>query len=157
MFRYSSSRPASAGGELRSVPAARPFPGGPRRVTEHRCRNNSCRTPLPLRPTGRPRSYCSDRCRRQSVHFSSRSPDWTTPPRCVRTFGARVPFPLGPGGTPDYAALPGYYTRDDDGLAQNWTGLVFVNPPYGREIAAWVRKAWESAQQSAEVVVLLLP
>jgi site-specific DNA-methyltransferase (adenine-specific) len=34
---------------------------------------------------------------------------------------------------------------------------VFCNPPYGRAIGEWMRKAWESAQRGAEVVVCLVP
>jgi hypothetical protein len=43
-------------------------------------------------------------------------------------------------------------------LAQRWQGVVWCNPPYGRSIARWVRKAWESVEQGdAECVVCLLP
>jgi site-specific DNA-methyltransferase (adenine-specific) len=43
-------------------------------------------------------------------------------------------------------------------LRQRWSGRVWLNPPYGRQIGAWVRKAWESVQNGdAEVVVCLVP
>lgn len=35
-------------------------------------------------------------------------------------------------------------------------GPVFCNPPYGREVGKWVRKAYEEAQ-SGTTVVLLIP
>ena len=34
---------------------------------------------------------------------------------------------------------------------------VWLNPPYGREIGRWVKKAWEESQKPGTVVVLLLP
>lgn len=66
-----------------------------------------------------------------------------------------------------------YYTRDDDGLAQPWTGRVWCNPPYS-DCGAWVRKAWEEwnrnrglsgslqiamgdATPPPEAIVMLLP
>jgi site-specific DNA-methyltransferase (adenine-specific) len=48
-----------------------------------------------------------------------------------------------------------YFTEAENGLAQDWTGeRVFLNPPYGREVYAWTRKARDSG---ALLVVGLLP
>lgn len=32
------------------------------------------------------------------------------------------------------------YTKDDNGLVQQWRGTVYMNPPYGRAITAWIDK-----------------
>src|SRR5262249_28447663 len=48
-----------------------------------------------------------------------------------------------------------YYSPIDDGLAQPWSGKVWMNPPYGRTIGQWMRKAWEASQQGATVVCLV--
>ena len=128
-----------------------------------RCRQ--CRRCLDRKPTGRRRDYCCPACRQaayrrrigRSIHFSSRSCDWTTPPDLFARLHARFGFTLDPCAAPDNAKCAAYFTRHQDGLAQEWIGRVFVNPPYGRAIGAWVRKAWEAAQTSAEVVVLLVP
>ena len=42
-----------------------------------------------------------------------------------------------------------HFTPDDDGLSLSRHGSVLVNPPYGRELRRWVRKA---RLTSAEVV-----
>jgi hypothetical protein len=48
-----------------------------------------------------------------------------------------------------------FFTKEDDGLAQDWgTHRVFVNPPFGRKIGAWVQKCWEASQAGALVVLL---
>ena len=40
-----------------------------------------------------------------------------------------------------------------DGLKQEWTGVCWCNPPYGRQIGKWVEKA----VKSLATVVMLLP
>ncbi len=42
-----------------------------------------------------------------------------------------------------------------DGLALTWLGTCWMNPPYGRKIGQWVRKAYESSLLGATVVCLL--
>ena len=42
------------------------------------------------------------------------------------------------GGAPHVPAHR-YYTKEDDGLAQSWEGLVFMNPPYSKA-KPWVEK-----------------
>src|SRR5439155_3111271 len=121
--------------------------------------------------TGRPGRWCSDACRvaafrrrhrqlrgSQEVMGSSRRDDWPTPPAFFREQEAQFgPFDLDPCATPDNAKCARYFTREDDGLDQEWTGRVFMNPPYGKTLGAWMRKAWEAAQNGAELVVCLVP
>ena len=47
-----------------------------------------------------------------------------------------------------------YYTEKENGLKQDWTGTVWCNPPYGRNIKAWVKKA---SERVGGVTVMLLP
>ena len=48
-----------------------------------------------------------------------------------------------------------YFSKKYDGLKQEWHGVCWMNPPYGREISAWMRKANESAKNGATVVCLV--
>ncbi len=49
-----------------------------------------------------------------------------------------------------------HFTREEDGLARSWAGsVVFMNPPYGRDIRHWMRKAFDAAQAGATVVCLV--
>lgn len=90
-----------------------------------------------------------------SVHFSSATDLWATPDDFFARYDARFGFTLDPCATADNAKCERYYTKDDDGLAQDWRGTVWMNPPYGREIGRWMRKAYESAQAGATVVCLV--
>ena len=93
----------------------------------------------------------------RSVHFSSATCEWETPQALFeelnRIFGG---FTLDPYATAENAKCARYFTREDDGLTQPWSGKVFMNPPYGREIGRWVEKAhWVSLEGA--LVVCLLP
>ncbi len=51
-----------------------------------------------------------------------------------------------------------YLTEDDDGLSQPWHGHVYINPPYGPQIALWTAKAMdEVTARRADVVIGLVP
>jgi|KBSSwiStaDraftv2_1062776.scaffolds.fasta_scaffold1617584_1 site-specific DNA-methyltransferase (adenine-specific) len=92
-----------------------------------------------------------------SVHFSSASKEWSTPQRLFDQLNDEFHFTLDPCSTHDNAKCQRHFTRADNGLIQDWTGeTVFMNPPYGREIRHWMRKAYESAAVRA-IVVCLVP
>ena len=69
---------------------------------------------------------------------------WNGPPRdFFRKLGKQFGFTLDPCAR-SHNAVPKYFTPDDDGLEQDWSGnTVFLNPPYGRGIGRWVQKAYE--------------
>ena len=88
--------------------------------------------------------------------FSSASAEWATPQWLFDALNARFHFTLDPCATPENAKCRKFFTRHDNGLAQAWAGYrVFMNPPYGGEIAAWVVKARQEAERGALVVGLL--
>jgi phage N-6-adenine-methyltransferase len=65
------------------------------------------------------------------------------------------PFDLDVCALPDNAKCSRYFTPEVDGLKQPWRGRCWCNPPYGKTIGLWVRKAWESSVEGATVVMLL--
>jgi site-specific DNA-methyltransferase (adenine-specific) len=91
-----------------------------------------------------------------SVHFSSATPEWATPQDFYDRCHAEFRFTLDPCSTRANAKCEKHYTLEDDGLSKSWGNeRVWMNPPYGREIGHWMRKAWESAQAGALVVCLV--
>jgi phage N-6-adenine-methyltransferase len=90
-----------------------------------------------------------------AVHFSSNTCEWATPQPFFDQLNAEFGFTTDVCATPDNAKCAHYFTQEQDGLQQEWTGMCWMNPPYGREIGAWVRKAYESANRGATVVCLL--
>lgn len=80
-----------------------------------------------------------------NVHFSSKTDIWATPQDLFDELNKQWNFTLDPCALPENAKCDRFYTPEDDGLSQNWNGhTVFMNPPYGREIGKWVKKAYES-------------
>lgn len=77
-----------------------------------------------------------------SVHFSSATDEWATPPEVlalvVECLGAIDVDPCADAAHTVPASQ--HFTAAEDGLAQEWRGRVYMNPPYGRAIDAWVSK-----------------
>jgi phage N-6-adenine-methyltransferase len=91
-----------------------------------------------------------------AVHFSSATPEWPTPKNVFDGLDSEFGFTLDPCSTHENAKCPKHFTRDDDGLTQDWSGdVVFMNPPYGREIGQWMAKAYAESQKGATVVCLV--
>lgn len=90
-----------------------------------------------------------------SVHFSSETDLWATPQDFFDKYNKKYNFTLDACANQDNAKCEKYYTKEDDGLSQHWFGTVWMNPPYGRTIGQWMRKAFESSLQGSTVVCLV--
>lgn len=81
---------------------------------------------------------------------------WETPPEVFDPLHAEFNFTLDPCCQIATAKCAKFYTEAENGLEQDWgRERVFMNPPYGREVYAWTKKARESAERGALVVGLL--
>ncbi|MCR4341992.1 MAG: phage N-6-adenine-methyltransferase [Gemmatimonadaceae bacterium] len=92
---------------------------------------------------------------RMGVHYSSATGDWETPQDLFDLLDAEFGFDLDVCATAKNAKCATYFTPAEDGLAQPWTGVCWMNPPYGDAIRDWVEKAWAAAQSGATVVCLV--
>lgn len=90
-----------------------------------------------------------------AIHFSSETCLWATPQAFFDTLNAEFGFETDVCALAENAKCPRYFTPEMDGLAQEWRGVCWMNPPYGREIGAWMRKAFESSKAGATVVCLV--
>ncbi|WP_243137294.1 phage N-6-adenine-methyltransferase [Desulfofundulus thermobenzoicus] len=89
--------------------------------------------------------------------FSSQTGEWETPASFFAVLNSEFRFTLDVCARPENAKCPRFFSPEQDGLRQSWAGeICWMNPPYGREIGKWVRKAFEEARRGA-VVVCLLP
>lgn len=87
------------------------------------------------------------------VMFSSKTDMWATPQDLFDELNAEFHFETDVCAVPSNAKCKEYYTPLDDGLSQEWSGVCWCNPPYGREIGKWVEKA----ATSKALTVMLIP
>ena len=87
------------------------------------------------------------------VMFSSKTDMWATPQDLFDELNEEFHFETDVCAVPSNAKCKEYYTPLDDGLSQEWSGVCWCNPPYGREIGKWVEKA----ATSKALTVMLIP
>lgn len=85
------------------------------------------------------------------VLLSSKNMCWCTPKTFFDKLNEEFHFVLDPAATEKTAKCANFFTPEIDGLAQSWDfgGAVFCNPPYGRDIGKWVRKAYEESKRAS--------
>ena len=90
--------------------------------------------------------------------LTSNTDNWSTPQDLFDHLDKKFHFTLDPCADDKNHKCAKYYTRGNDWLQQDWSDeIVFMNPPYGREIGKRVKKARDSALKSDGKVVCLLP
>lgn len=87
--------------------------------------------------------------------------DWRTPREFFENLHAEFNFVIDAAAAPHNAMLPRYWTASDNALTKDWAaecksgGAIWCNPPYGRNIGAWITKGWVESQRGATVVLLV--
>jgi len=67
-------------------------------------------------------------------------------------------FTLDVAANCDNALCGEYFTQEQDGLQQRWTGRVWCSPPWTDDLFLWINKAKNSYDAGeCELVVMLLP
>lgn len=88
------------------------------------------------------------------VMFSSNSTEWETPIDLFNALNEEFDFDLDPCSSNENHKCSLYFTKEQDGLIQDWgKHRVFCNPPYGRGIEKWVKKCAEHKT----LCVMLIP
>lgn len=88
--------------------------------------------------------------------MSSNSCEWATPKNFFEQLNKEFNFTLDPCSTKENHKCKKYYTINDNGLEKSWENeIVYMNPPYGREIIKWVEKAYNENLKGTTIVCLL--
>ena len=102
------------------------------------------------------------------VYKSSEDDTWTTPGDFYRALDKEFNFGLDAAALASSALCPLWYGPDHhdpsmrDAFMRSWQfdaqgENIFLNPPYGRTIKDWMRKADQEAQKGAGAIVCLVP
>lgn len=89
--------------------------------------------------------------------FSSEKTEWETPQKLFDELNEEFGFEIDVCATHQNTKCDRFFHRYIDGLKQPWHkyGTCWMNPPYGRDVGKWIKKAYEEAQLGATVVCLL--
>lgn len=94
--------------------------------------------------------------------MSSANSDWNTPQKLLDVVYAFDKIRLDPCSNSNSVVAAANHLCgfgiDDDGLTANWGGyggLVYVNPPYGKDITDWVEKCMIESFNGVEIIALL--
>jgi hypothetical protein len=87
--------------------------------------------------------------------YSSATDDWGTPQALFDELNSEFNFTLDACASAHNFKVNIYFNKEINALAQSWTGTVWMNPPYGRTIGQWMKKAYEESQKGATVVCLV--
>lgn len=88
--------------------------------------------------------------------MSNDTNEWGTPQWLFDQLNEEFIFTLDPAASHTNHKCKKYFTIEDDGLSQSWSNeIVFLNPPYGREVGVWVKKAYEESFKNTTVVCVI--
>jgi phage N-6-adenine-methyltransferase len=87
--------------------------------------------------------------------FESASVEWPTPQDLFDPVDAEFGFTLDVCATSENAKCLHYFTVEDDGLEQPWSGVCWMNPPYGRVMTEWLKKAVRETWNGVTTVALV--
>ena len=77
--------------------------------------------------------------------MTSNTDNWSTPEDLFSILNDEFHFTLDVCANDDNHKCDRYFTKEDDGLIQQWNNdIAWMNPPYGKEIGKWMEKAVDS-------------
>lgn len=93
---------------------------------------------------------------RLEKQFESATVEWPTPDSLWLPLNDEFGFTLDVCATADNAKCQVFFTKTEDGLSQKWNGVCWMNPPYGREMVNWLKRA-DAEKENGVLTVALIP
>lgn len=87
--------------------------------------------------------------------FSSNTEEWETPQNLFDALNNEFHFTLDVCATNENHKCSDYFTKEIDGISKEWIGVCWMNPPYGKTIKYWIKKAYDESLKGSTVVCLI--
>ncbi len=89
--------------------------------------------------------------------FTSNCEDWRTPKELFDELNAEFHFVLDACASPENNLCTLYFDKETNCLDKSWNcgGAVFCNPPYGRKMVRFIKKAYEENKKGVTIVLLI--
>ena len=84
------------------------------------------------------------------------STEYETPQDFFEHLDKEFHFTLDVAASPENAKCKRYFTQMDSAFNHSWTGAVWLNPPYDKNIGDWIKKAYLSSKIDEATVVCLI-
>ncbi len=91
--------------------------------------------------------------------FDSIKQDWNTPKSLFNKLNEEFHFEYDLAADEKNTLCPKFYSKENDGLKQKWTGVCWLNPPYGDKTSRmvdWIKKAYLDTQENPNLTVVML-
>lgn len=90
------------------------------------------------------------------VFSSSQNQEWETPNKLFQKLNQEFHFTVDVCASDSNTKCFRYWTIEKDGLKQDWSDeICWMNPPYGRVISKWIKKAHDEAKKGSTVICLV--
>jgi phage N-6-adenine-methyltransferase len=98
----------------------------------------------------------SDRSRLSNGLFTSRTEEWETPLYVFKAIDMEFRFQVDVCASLENTKCKIFFDKNVDGLKQEWSPFrCWMNPPYGKNISKWMKKAFHESEHGALVVCLI--
>lgn len=90
-------------------------------------------------------------------NFKSDKIVYSTPIKLFKVINDEFNFNLDVCALLENAKCDKYFTPEMDGLAQDWRGVCWMNPPFNKDLKKWVIKARAESEKHNSIVCCLVP
>ena len=90
--------------------------------------------------------------------WTSKDEKWGTPDNVFDHFDEIYQFNFDAAASKENAKCKSYFTKQDDALSKNWYRKgrrIWLNPPYSKNMGAWIEKAAEESKKGCLVACLI--